>query len=150
MSEVVSDVQYTDEWQEIVDWLLYQAYYRLLGVVEVLTDFDTLVNAAQWLAEHERGGDVSIVIPGRLAQWDGLRVAPPFDEPKMSVWLIGFRLYDSLPEKVQHRSLILRKGWWTLYVIPLPDVLGVATAVQTFRLPGEPAGGRAGTSIKYA
>ena len=127
----MSQQAFQNAWEEIINNLVYQVYYRLLGMVEVLADFDTTVSACQYLAEHVRGGEISTVRTGRVAQWDGLQIAPGLPEtPTMSIWIVG--LFDRTNQK---RSLLLRKGWWTLY---LPNYVGAATRIQTFRAPALP------------
>ena len=123
-------VKYTDAWQYIVDRALWQVYYRLLGVVPVLAGFDTVVKACEWLAANERGGTVSLVkaAPNRIAQWDDIAIAPDLpDSQTFSIWIIG--LFENAPQK---RSLLLRKGFWTLY---LPNYVGVASVAQSIRAP---------------
>ena len=69
----MNGVQYTAAWQEIVDRLIYQAYYRLLGVVEVLTDFDTLVDKFMYVIRLL--GPVVGVVRGRERRSVHRRVA---------------------------------------------------------------------------
>jgi hypothetical protein len=126
--DLSSNQLYENAWQEIVDSLIKQVYYRLLGAVPVLTDFDTTYAACQYLSAKERGGIVSIVVPGRLAQWDGLEIAPGLEgTPTMGMWIIGI-----FSRTQQKRTLLLRKGWWTLY---LPNYVGAATLIQTIKAP---------------
>jgi hypothetical protein len=123
-------VKYTDAWQYIVDRALWQVYYRLLGAVPVLTDFNTVVEACEWLAANVRGGTVSLLraAPHRIAQWDGLTISPDLpDSTTFSIWIIG--LFENAPQK---RTLLLRKGFWTLY---LPNYVGVASIMQSLRAP---------------
>jgi hypothetical protein len=119
-------VSYSNAWEEIVNRLLYQVYYRLLGMAPVLNSYRTTLAAAEWLAANIRGGKVSQVIVGRVAQWDDIAVTPGVPgSPTMSIWIIG------LDERAQQsRTLLLRKGFWTLY---LPNIFNVGTTVQTFR-----------------
>lgn len=123
---------YSDPWQELVDQLVFQVYYRLLGMAPVLTGYQTTLGAVEWVASNIRGGTVSEVVKGRLAQWDGLDVTPGVQgSPTMSLWVAGI-LERAGQKAAQHRTLLVRKGWWTLY---LPNRLGLATKVQTFRAP---------------
>ncbi|MEM0011098.1 MAG: hypothetical protein QXT84_05345 [Candidatus Bathyarchaeia archaeon] len=118
-------VSYSNPYQEIINRLVYQVYYRLLGMAPVLTDYGTTVSSAEWVAANIRGGTVSEVVRGRIAQWDGLAIAPDApSSPLMSLWIIG------LAERTtQKRSLLVRKGFWTLY---LPDTFKLPTTLQTF------------------
>ena len=132
-----SNQQFTDPWQELIDQLVFQVYYRLLGMAPVLTDYQTTLGAVEWVASNIRGGTVSEVVKGRVAQWDGLEVTPGISgSPTMSLWVSGLYEGKVAPlggsKAAQKRTLLVRKGWWTLY---LPNRLGIASRVQTFRAP---------------
>jgi len=114
--------------EDILNQVVFQAYYRQLGMVSLHFGVDALYSAAEYLANGSRGGTLSWVLPGRLAQWDEVIVAPGFsDSPTISLWLVG-SLYR------QRNTVLVRKGWWTLY---LPSV--VERAVVSVRPPRLPS-----------
>ena len=112
MSAVNTGGPYQTPAEAVVDNVLFQVFYRQLGVVSVNFGTGDVYQAAQYLAAHGRGGSVSWVETGRLAQWDGLYVTPGVSgSPAIDVWMFGSK-------GLQHNTVLLRKGFWSFDLFP--------------------------------
>ena len=105
---------YQDADQAVVDQLLLQAYYRQLGLVALHTGINRVHDAAVWLSQNGRDGSVKWLVPGRVLLWTGVTVAPNVSgSPTMDVYIFGAAL-------TQWNSVMVRRGWWELYLAPPP------------------------------
>jgi len=110
--------------EEILDKVLFQVYYRQLGMVALHFGTEKIYQAAVNLSNGPRRGKVSWVNEGRIFQWDDILVSPGLpDTPKISAWFVGSAIR-------QKNTACIRKGWWTLY---LPE--SVSRVFTTFRFP---------------
>jgi hypothetical protein len=120
-----ASITYQNAEQEILSEALFQVYYRQMGTVALHFGVSTIYEAAQYLATTPRGGTLSWLLNGRLAQWNDVIVAPGYsDSPTISLWLGG-------SASRQKNTVLVRKGWWTFY---LPSVVErTVTAVTALR-----------------
>jgi len=112
------------KWVIPLDNIIFQAWYRVLSFVSLHAPINQVYEAARYIAEHKRGGNVYWVITGRVARWDDLDVNPPYGV-KMTVWIFGSAIR-------RKNCVIARRGWWALYLWD-PAVKSLATALGTFR-----------------
>ncbi len=125
MSALSAQIPVTNPEQEVLNQVVFQTYYRQLGIVSIHFGVADVYAAAQALSATPRGGTVTWVVQDRVFQWDGVRITPQFDtSPVMSMWLFGGKNREK-------NTVLTRKGFWTLY---FPNVLGVAGLIQTFRV----------------
>ncbi len=111
--------------ESTVDKLLFQSYYRGLGIVSIHAPLSAVFPAALSLSGRRRGGDIEWVVPGRLAVWFDLVVDPDVSGgPTMSVWLLRSVVGDK-------NVAIVRFGWWADYT--LPNIPGAARLENAFK-----------------
>jgi hypothetical protein len=112
MPSLTVSTPYPDAAAGVVDGVLFQTWYRQLGMVSINIGTLRAYAAAQWLAANGRGGTVSWVLPGRIFQWNVLVVAPgiPGSET-MDVWFYGSKA-------LQQNTVLTRKGFWSLNLFP--------------------------------
>jgi|GEM_PF-1508293 hypothetical protein len=105
-------VPYQNADQAVVDTQADQIFYRQLGTVSVHVGINRVIAAAKWLAANGRGGTITWKVPGRVAFWEGVYVAPGLQgSPVMNIWLVGGAL-------LQRNTVIIRQGWWTFALGP--------------------------------
>jgi hypothetical protein len=98
--------------QAVLDNVCFQVWYRQLGTVSIHFGIARTVTAAQWLAANGRGGSISWTIPGRLALWSGVIVAPGVPgSPTTDIWIGGGAI-------LQRNTVLVKKGWWELNLQP--------------------------------
>lgn len=103
---------YPDAATGVLDGVIFQTFYRQLGIVSINFTPREVYAAAQWLAANGRGGTVSVVGRGRLFQWDGLAVAPEVPgSPTIDVWLAAWT-------PLANNVALIRKGFWSLDLFP--------------------------------
>jgi len=107
----MSEVQVQDALEDILSRVTFQVYYRQLGAVSVHFGSQAVYEAARYLSTTRMGGSVDWVVEGWVGEWDDLTVVPNFPDtsPRISLWLFG-----SFPR--QRNTVLVRKGWWTLYL----------------------------------
>lgn len=99
----------SDKWLPVISRLLWQVYYRVLGLVSYHADINESFKAATYLSQNNYlgntfGGNVYWVVEGSVFRWDDVELAP---EIKMNVWFFGR----------QRNTVMARRGWWALYVL---------------------------------
>jgi len=103
---------YPDAVTGVVDGVLFQVFYRQMGIVAVNFGTGDVYAAAEWLSQNGRGGTVSWLSAGRVVQWNGMAVAPGIDgSPTMDIWLVGGAV-------TQRNTVLIRKGFWSFYLFP--------------------------------
>jgi hypothetical protein len=103
--------------ESILNSALFQVYYRQLGIVSLNFGINDIFTAATYLAANGRGGTVSWVALNRVAQWQGVIVAPGYsDSPTIDLWLVGGQTFNK-------NTVLIRKGFWYLY---LPNIISAA------------------------
>jgi len=110
------------KWVAPLDNIIFQAWYRVLSFVSLHAPINEVYEAARYIAENKRGGNVYWVIRGRAARWDDLDVNPPHGV-KMTVWIFG----SAIRKK---NSVIARRGFWALYLFD-PYVKAFARTLGT-------------------
>lgn len=101
-----------ERWIPVIEKLLWQCYYRVLSFISFPAPIDESYEAVQYLSElerpllHDYGGEVHWVSEPRVFRWDDLELTP---EIKMGVWFMGSALR-------RKNSVMIRRGWWTLYL----------------------------------
>ena len=94
-------------WVEPLDNLVFQAWYRVLSFVSIHAPVAEVYEAAKYIAQNHRGGDVYWAIKGYVARWEKLDVNPPH-ELFMTIWISGNPLGKN--------TILTRVGWWTMYL----------------------------------
>ena len=112
------------KWIRPADYLLGQAYYRILGWVSFHAPISEAIKAIEWLANHGRGGTLEYwgstyvpAVPWRMVplewsrffqvySWNDVEVYPGV---YMDVWIYG-------SDKTENVAFI-RKRWWNLYLL---------------------------------
>lgn len=118
----------------VLDGVLFQVYYRQMGIVAVNFGNDEVLAAAQWLSQNGRGGTVSRVGKGRLLQWNGVVVAPGVaGSPLMDIWLVGGKY-------AQRNTVLVRKGFWSFYLFPTVTAARLRITTRLFGSVPEPGG----------
>jgi hypothetical protein len=91
-------------WTPVIKKLLWQAYYRILGLISFHGPIEESFEATKAMSEREYGGDVYWVLEGRVFRWDDVEISPGIT---MKIWFIGTR----------GNTVMLRRGWWSLYLV---------------------------------
>jgi len=112
------------KWVAPLDNIIFQAWYRVLSFVSLHAPINEVYEAARYIAENKRGGNVYWVIPDRAARWDDLDVNPPYGV-KMTVWIFG----SAIRKK---NSVVARRGFWALYLFD-PYVKALARTLGALR-----------------
>lgn len=102
----MSEASYV-RWIEMLDNLVFQAWYRVLSFVSIHAPIAEVYQAAQYIALNHRGGDVFWVVNGFVARWENLDVNPPHGV-KMTIWMWG--------NSNGKNTVLSRVGWWGLYL----------------------------------
>jgi hypothetical protein len=102
----VSEEPYV-RWIEPLDSLVFQAWYRVLSFISIHAPIAEVYQAAQYIAQNHRGGDVYWVVKGFVARWENLDVNPPHGV-KITIWMWG--------NPNGKNTILSRVGWWTLYL----------------------------------
>lgn len=112
----MAEVEAWTKWGPVIEKLLWQCYYRILGFISFPAPVDESFLAAQKLSE-ELGGKVYWVLEGRVFRWDDVEFSPGL---KMSLWFVG--------SEIRRRNTVMaRRGWWTLYITePILLLVGLA------------------------
>jgi len=113
---------YQDADQALLDSVIFQCWYRQLGIVSINIGTGRVYPAARYLAANGRGGSLSWVSTGRVMQWNDVVVAPGLpDSPVVSMWLYG-------SAALQHNTVLTRKGFWSLDLFPAATSLRLRLA----------------------
>lgn len=96
----------------ILSSALFQVFYRQLGMISLHIGVKAMVESARRL-QPERGGEIDEILPERVYQWRGVEVFPGTGM-RMNVWLVGSAMR-------QKNCLLMRVGWWTLWVLVKPS-----------------------------
>jgi len=94
-------------WVEPLDNLVFQAWYRVLSFVSIHASIAEVYEAAKYVAQTHRGGDVYWVVKGFVARWEDLDVNPPH-RVKITVWIWG--------NPSGKNTVLTRVGFWSLYL----------------------------------
>jgi len=106
-----------NRWVPVAEYLLNQAYYRVLSFVSFHAPLAESYPAIESLvAKH--GGKLYWVVEGRVAKWDDLEVYPGIT---MSIWIFGG----------PRNTVYARTGWWKAYVVD-SAVKSVAKLLGTY------------------
>ncbi|MCJ7816750.1 MAG: hypothetical protein MUP55_02730 [Candidatus Aenigmarchaeota archaeon] len=109
------------EFAPIVDSLILQVYYRTLGTVSIHTGISNIYKACEYLAATKRKGTLYWVVEHRIANWENLEVSPGIT---MTIRIFGSELRGK-------NTVLLRKGFFTSYIVDLPD-LGIKRFALVF------------------
>jgi hypothetical protein len=105
-------VDMSNKWVNLVDSILFQVYYRTLGMVSLHGPVEEIYEACEILQKGKRGGNLYWVITDRIANWEDVKVA---DEITMTVRIFGSAIRGK-------NTVFMRKGFFTSYLIDLPDI----------------------------
>lgn len=94
----------------IVGAVLFQVYYRQLGVVSIHIGIKDVMESVKRL-QSERGGEIVEVLRDRVFQWRDVE-AFPGTNARVNVWIFGSDIR-------QKNTLFLRVGFWKLWFIDL-------------------------------
>jgi len=109
------------KWVLPLDNIVFQAWYRVLSFVSLHAPINEVFEAAKYVAENKRGGNVYWVVEPKVFRWDDLDVNPP-QGLKMTAWLFGG----------PKNTVLCRRGWWALYLADI-QVKHVARVLGTFK-----------------
>lgn len=103
----MAEVEPWRKYVPVIDHLLWQAYYRVLGFISFPAPVDESFQAVQNLSE-QLGGKVYWVptLEGRVFRWDDVEFSPGL---KMGLWFVGSKIRGK-------NTVMCRRGWWTLYL----------------------------------
>lgn len=95
-----------NRWVPVVSRLLWQCYYRVLGLISFHGSISEAYEAAKWLSESllGPGGNVYWIVENRVFRWDNVEISPDIF---MNVWFFG----------TPRNTMMLRRGWWALYLL---------------------------------
>lgn len=89
----------------ILQAVLFQVYYRQLGMVSIHIPIKDMIEAANRL-KPQRGGTIQEIRKNMVYRWVDVE-AFPNSNARMTVWMIGG----------SRNTAFIRVGWWKLYLV---------------------------------
>lgn len=110
-----------NDWVPVVDSILFQVFYRTLGTASLHGSILDIYKACEYISATKRKGTLYWVVEHRIANWENLEVSPGIT---MTIRIFGSEIHHK-------NTVLLRKGFFTSYLIDLPD-LGLHTLASRF------------------